>query len=235
MIKLNPPAFITRHVLFALVAGGVGGVVFMFFLLEFDDYTSSNAFCTTCHSMTYAEESYRRSAHYDSASGVRASCGDCHVSEGIIMATYDHAVGTKDLIKQLFGANYDDPVVSLLHLPEAAFAAREWFRKRDSATCKRCHTLDAIQGTRANTAAIHQEETDGKTCIDCHLNLVHRKVPSEQTFKREAWNAMVEEEFGLAPGTAVRLLAGAEFSEPATAPAPATKLAEEPPAGSSGH
>ena len=235
MIKLNPPAFITRHVLFALVAGGVGGVVFMFFLLEFDDYTSSNAFCTTCHSMTYAEESYRQSAHYDSASGVRASCGDCHVSEGIVMATYDHAVGTKDLIKQLFGANYDDPVVSLLHLPEAAFAAREWFRKRDSATCKRCHTLDAIQGTRANTAAIHQEETDGKTCIDCHLNLVHRKVPSEQTFKREAWNAMVEEEFGLAPGTAVRLLAGEELSEPATAPAPTTKLAEEPPAGSSAH
>jgi hypothetical protein len=44
------------------------------------------------------------------------------------MATYDHAVGTKDLIKQLFGPEYDDPVVNLLHLPEAAFAARDWFR-----------------------------------------------------------------------------------------------------------
>jgi hypothetical protein len=159
------------------------------------------------------------------------------------MATYDHVIGTKDLIKQLFGkADYDDPVVNLLHLPEAAFAAREWFRKRDSATCKRCHALDAIQGTRANTAAIHQEETDGKTCIDCHMNLVHRHVPSEQTFKREAWNAMVEEEFDLAPGTAASLLAGEdgaeqvaayEEPEPQPEPAPAAKLAEEPPAGSS--
>jgi nitrate/TMAO reductase-like tetraheme cytochrome c subunit len=206
MIRLRPPLFITRHVLFALVAGGLGGIAFMFFLLEFDEFTSSNEFCTTCHSMTYADVSYQASAHYNSASGVRASCGDCHVSEGLIMATYDHAVGTKDLIKQLFGPKYDDPVVNLLHLPEAAFAARDWFRRRDSATCKRCHTIEAIQGTRANTAAIHQEETDGKTCIDCHYNLVHRKVPDRKTFKRVAWNRMVEEEFDLSPGTAAKLM-----------------------------
>jgi nitrate/TMAO reductase-like tetraheme cytochrome c subunit len=208
MIRLQAPQFITRHVLFALVAGGAGGVVFMFFLLEFDHFTSSNAFCTTCHSMTYAEETYKRSVHYDSPSGVRATCGDCHVSEGLIMATYDHTVGTKDLLKQLFGPKYDDPVVNLVHLPDAAFAARDWFRKRDSATCKRCHTLDAIQGTRANTAAIHQEETEGKTCVDCHYNLVHRKVPDRKTFKRDAWNAMVEQELGLAPGAAAKILAG---------------------------
>jgi nitrate/TMAO reductase-like tetraheme cytochrome c subunit len=122
------------------------------------------------------------------------------------MATYDHAVGTKDLLKQLFGPDYDDPVVNLLHLPDAAFAARDWFRKRDSATCRRCHTQEAIQGTRANTLAIHTEDADGKTCIDCHINLVHRKVPDEKTFKREAWNAMVEEEFGLPNGSATELL-----------------------------
>lgn len=207
MIKLQAPLFITRHVLFALVAGGLGGVVFMFFLLEFDHFTSSNAFCTSCHSMTYADDVYRQSAHYNAPSGVRASCGDCHVSEGLIMATYDHAVGTKDLLKQLFGPDYDDPVVNLLHLPDAAFAARDWFRERDSATCRRCHTQEAIQGTRANTLAIHTEDADGKTCIDCHINLVHRKVPDEKTFKREAWNAMVEEQFGLTPGTAAEVLA----------------------------
>jgi nitrate/TMAO reductase-like tetraheme cytochrome c subunit len=206
MGRLRAPLFITRHVLIALVIGGVGGVLFMTFLLEFDHYTSSNAFCTTCHSMTYADESYRQTVHYNSASGVRASCGDCHVSEGVFAATWDHAIGSKDLFKQLFGPDYDDPVVNALHLPEAAFAARRWFQARDSATCKRCHTLEAIQGKRADTAAIHREETDGKSCIDCHYNLVHRKVPDESTFKREAWNRMVEEEFALEPGTAERLM-----------------------------
>jgi len=70
----------------------------------------------------------------------------------------------------------------------------------------RCHELEAIQGKRANTAAIHREETDGKSCVECHYNLVHRKVPDEQTFKRDAWNRMVEEEFGLAEGKADELL-----------------------------
>lgn len=207
MAKFRLPLFITRHVLIALVAGGVGGMLFMVFLIEFDHYTSSNLFCTGCHSMTYAEDTYQTSPHYNSASGVRASCGDCHVSEGVFMATWDHVMGTKDLFKQMFGANYDDPVINLLHLPEAAFKTREWFRERDSATCKRCHELDAIEGRRAGTAAIHKEETEGKSCIDCHYNLVHRKVPSRETFKREAWNQMVEEEFGLPPGTAEKLLA----------------------------
>lgn len=199
---------ITRHVLIALVIGGVGGVLFMAFLIEFDRFTSDNAFCTSCHSMSYADESYRQSAHYSSASGVRASCGDCHVSRGLIAATWDHIVGGKDLFKQLFGPDYDDPVINTLHLPEAAFKARAWLRKRDSATCRHCHVQEAILGERTHTQAIHQEETEGKTCVDCHYNLVHRKVPDEQTFKREAWNQMVEEEFGLAPGEAERLWLG---------------------------
>lgn len=207
MVRLRLPVFITRHVLFALVAGGIGGVLFMAFLIEFDHFTSSNAFCTTCHSMTYADDVYQQSTHYNSASGVRASCGDCHVSEGIFAATWDHAVGGKDLIKQIFGANYDDPAVNLIHLPESAFAAREWFRDRDSATCKRCHTMEAIQGKRGGTAAIHAEEAQGKTCVDCHYNLVHRPVPDESTFKRDAWNRMVEEELGLPPGRADEILA----------------------------
>ena len=62
MARLRLSAYITRHVLFALVIGGLGGILFMVFLIEFDHYTSSNAFCTTCHSMSSASESYRQSA-----------------------------------------------------------------------------------------------------------------------------------------------------------------------------
>jgi len=116
-------------------------------------------------------------------------------------------MGTKDLVKQIFGPDYDDPVINALHLPEAAFAARRWLQARDSAPCRRCHELEAIEGIRPDTAEIHREDAKGKTCVDCHYNLVHRKVPHERTFKRAAWNQMIEEEFGLEPGTAERLLA----------------------------
>ncbi|MET0069160.1 MAG: NapC/NirT family cytochrome c [Candidatus Thiodiazotropha sp.] len=206
MSKWKLPDFITRQVLIALVIGGIAGIGFMLFLIEFDDLTSSEAFCTTCHSMEIAAQAYRQSTHYNPVSGVRASCGDCHVSEGVIAATWDHFLGGKDLLTQisgkLFGPDYDDPVVNALHLPQAAFEARKWFKDKDSATCRRCHVLEAIQGKRADTNAIHLEETDGKSCIDCHINLVHRKVPDEKTFKMDRWQRMVEEEFGLEPGSA---------------------------------
>ena len=205
--KLPLPVFITRHVLFALIFGALGGVGFILFLIEFDHYTSTEEFCTTCHSMELVAEPYRQSKHYKPDSGVRASCGDCHVSEGVLTATWDHFVGTKDLLKQLFGADYDDPVVNALHLPDAAFAAREWFKKRDSATCKRCHVKEAIYGERMDTLDIHLEDAKDKSCIECHYNLVHRKVPDKKVFKRDKWNAMIEKEFGLEKGAAKALLA----------------------------
>lgn len=200
------PQFITRHVLFALVAGSVGGMVFILFLIRFDHFTSTREFCTTCHSMTFAAEFYEQSVHFDSPSGVRASCGDCHVSEGVFAATWDHFMGAGDLMKQIFGPDYDDPVVNMVLMPESAFTAREWFRKTGSATCMRCHELAAIQGTRPDTNAIHLEETRGQHCVACHINLVHRPVPGERTFKRDAWNRMVEAEFGLETGAADAIL-----------------------------
>jgi nitrate/TMAO reductase-like tetraheme cytochrome c subunit len=59
--------------------GGLGGVVLMIFLIDVDHFTSSNELRTGCHSMTYADEIYRGSTHFSSSSGVRASCGECHV------------------------------------------------------------------------------------------------------------------------------------------------------------
>jgi len=220
-MKPSPLSAITRPIVIALAIGGVCGMLFVSFLNEFHHFASRNEFCTSCHSMTFAEASYQQSAHYNSASGVRASCGDCHVSPGLLASTWDHAMGVTDLFKQLFGPDYDDPIINALHLPESAFTARAWFRKRDSASCRHCHRQEAILGERAHTAAIHREEAEGKTCIDCHTNLVHRAVPDERTFKRAAWNRMIEQEFGLEPGAAEKLLATAQ-------PAPAQMATTQP-------
>ncbi|MET0026217.1 MAG: NapC/NirT family cytochrome c [Candidatus Thiodiazotropha sp.] len=206
MSKFRLPIVISREVFYALVIGGMAGISLILFLIEFDELTSTEQFCTSCHSMELAALPYRESTHYLPVSGVRASCGDCHVSEGVFAATWDHIKGGKDLMAQMIGPDYDDPVINALHLPDAAFRARQWFRETDSATCKRCHEITAIQGKRSNTLAIHLEETEDKTCIDCHINLVHRHVPDEHTFKRAAWNQMVEQEYGLEAGSAERML-----------------------------
>lgn len=208
MSRIPVPEFISRRVVASLVIAGLSGMVFMLTLIEFDHLTSTEEFCTTCHSMELAAKPYRESIHYNPPSGVRASCGDCHVSEGVLKATYDHIMGTEDLIKQIFGPKYDNPVVNMLHLPDAAFKARQWFKDRDSITCQRCHVPEAITGRRADTLSIHNGRSDGKSCIDCHINLVHRKIPGEKVFKRDRWNLMVEELYELEPGMAERILMG---------------------------
>lgn len=201
------PGFITKPVLIALVLGAVAGIGFLTVLIEFDHFTSTEEFCTGCHSMELVAEPYRQSKHYMPTSGVRASCGDCHVSQGVFAATLDHIMGTRDIIRQLFSSvDYDDPVLNALHLPEAAFATREILRKQNSDTCKRCHVQEAIVGVRAETLSVHQEEAEGKTCVDCHINLVHRRVPEKATFKRDAWNRMIEQEFDLETGAADQLM-----------------------------
>ncbi|MBF0220266.1 MAG: NapC/NirT family cytochrome c [Gammaproteobacteria bacterium] len=206
MATIGIARYITVRTTVAVTVGGLFGSLFILFLQVFDHYTSTESFCTTCHSMELVAVPYRESSHYRPASGVRAECGDCHVSQGLFAATWDHFVGSRDLYKQLFGANYDDPVINALHLPEAAFAAREWFAERQSATCYRCHTLEAIYGERPATREIHLTQSAGKSCIDCHINLVHRPVPDKKVFKREAWNRMIEEEFALPAGSAEVLL-----------------------------
>jgi hypothetical protein len=55
---------------------------------------------------------------------------------------------------------------------------------------------------------VHLEDAKDKSCVECHINLVHRKVPGKETFKREAWNKMIEEKYALDPGMADKILSG---------------------------
>ncbi|MBL7001044.1 MAG: cytochrome C, partial [Gammaproteobacteria bacterium] len=57
------------------------------------------------------------------------------------------------------------------------------------------------------TLQIHLQDAQQKSCIECHYNIVHRTVPDEKTFKRAAWNEMIEAEFGLEKGSAQKILA----------------------------
>ncbi|MES9980043.1 MAG: NapC/NirT family cytochrome c [Candidatus Thiodiazotropha sp. 6PLUC5] len=47
-------------------------------------YTNEMEFCTSCHSMKVNLEEYKESLHYKNASGVQATCSDCHVPKPFI-------------------------------------------------------------------------------------------------------------------------------------------------------
>ena len=175
----------------AIVAGLVGlviGIVAVLAAEQVDHYTSTDAFCsTTCHSMqayVATEETYLQSAHRTSVTGVRAGCGDCHISQaGIIPATWDHVKGG---IKDIFAEATNDfskPEVWEMRRARLAYNVRDKMLANDSANCRVCHEEDKIQPQKKRGQAQHADAKEqGLTCIGCHYNLVHREVEPRDSF-----------------------------------------------------
>jgi len=151
-----------------------------------DRYFSSNEFCAnTCHVMTATvAEELKGSKHWTTPTGVRPGCGDCHVSEGLAAAYWDHIVGTGELYAFVF-----EGVRTVESFEERRAAAADRVRfemlANDSKNCRTCHVMEAIQPERIRGQRQHQEARDkGITCIVCHYNLVHKDVPPSEAFDR---------------------------------------------------
>jgi len=178
------------------LAGFFTLMLLIFLLRTFDDFSRTIGFCSYCHSMKLMEKEYKESVHYESASGVRAQCGDCHVSQNLLPALWEHLWAATMVFDELIH-DYEDPVITEKHRPEWAFKARRWFKKTGAKTCQKCHVLPAIRGSRPGIDDVHSpDNTEGKSCVECHVNLVHRKVPGEKVFNQERWDRMIDAQYG---------------------------------------
>ncbi len=125
-------------ILVGAVIGATGIVVSTFV----NQYTSTESFCTSCHSMVAlaTDPHFQRSAHRANAIGVLANCSDCHVpSTNWFVETYKHAsAGIRDVIAE-YTSNISDPAVWHARLPALAEDVREQMRSEDSVTCRKCH------------------------------------------------------------------------------------------------
>ena len=182
-----------RHLLFnrrfsglLLVIAFIVGAAFAVPAFDYTDrYFSSEAFCSdTCHSMqgTVAKE-LRESDHYNTDSGVQATCRNCHIPEGLTAAMWTHVIGTKDLIAYVMGVRTVEDYEEIR--AENAEAVRLRMVKNDSKNCRSCHNMAAIKPERTRGQKQHAEaRKNGTTCIACHYNLVHKEVePSEEFLK----------------------------------------------------
>ena len=182
-----------KAIVITFIVGGIAGIVAALAAEEIDHLTTTDEFCTSCHAMQayIAEaEAYKTSTHQTTASGVRPRCADCHIPKGLVIATYTHVVnGISDLWGQT-RFDYEDPEVWLAERARLAYAARDWFRGNDSATCRGCHEEASIQPQRKRGQRQHAEARDtGMTCIDCHYNLVHDEIEPRESFLDSAGSA----------------------------------------------
>ncbi len=191
--------FVRRYPLVAvivvIVVGGAGAVIGAPVADEVDRYFSSDAFCAnTCHIMTATvAKELHESDHWNGPSGVRATCGDCHVSETLLAAWWDHIIGLRELYAFTIGGidtveEFEEERAALANRTRLGMIAN------DSKNCRTCHVMAAIKPERTRGQKQHEEaRKEGTTCIACHYNLVHKEVPLSDEVKKALG---IEEEKG---------------------------------------
>ena len=156
-------------------------LVVSFGTLRMEKVFSSTKFCVSCHSMSYPQKELKESTHFGSL-GVNPECEDCHLPPNFIQRVESHVFdGTRGLIGEFrhdlkTKKGFDE------HRAEYAHNARMNLRKWDSSPCRVCHKN--VKPSSEDAEKKHKKmQTEGKTCIDCHQNLVHEEVPEEDIVK----------------------------------------------------
>ncbi len=156
--------------------GAVAGVIFWGGLHTVMEATNSMEFCIGCHEMkdnVYAE--YLKSPHYKNASGVRATCPDCHVPREWGAKILRKMQASNELLHHLKGT-IDTPEKfndKRKELAEHVWAA---MKATDSRECRNCHSWEAMdphKQTERGREKMEQGRKKGETCIDCHQGVAH--------------------------------------------------------------
>lgn len=148
--------------------------------------TNELEFCTSCHTMKIPLEELKETPHYKSASGVRATCADCHVPKPFIPKMIAKIMASKDVYHEILGT-IDTP--EKYEAYRWNMASRVWAKMKanDSRECRSCHSLDQMDLTAQSRSARKRHgraEDEGKTCIDCHKGIAHEE-PDEPDEEEE--------------------------------------------------
>lgn len=178
----NPPKpGATLGRLLGIAAGGVvlaGLAVYGLVFYPLMEMTNTTGFCVSCHTMhdTVYQE-YKQSVHYSNPSGVRAGCPDCHVPKQFGPKLVAKVRAAKDVWHEMIGT-IDTPEKFEAHRWEMASRVWAMMERTDSSTCRSCHAWDSmdLDGQDRMARRKHQSARDeGKTCIECHKALVHKR------------------------------------------------------------
>jgi nitrate/TMAO reductase-like tetraheme cytochrome c subunit len=197
---------VLRWILLWATIFGFSGVALVAVTNKAVIWSSSNAFCgTVCHSMTWAAAGYHQAPHFINASGVRASCGQCHIP-------YDSSHATATEYVKLLWFKADRGAKDFWNESRKSIATKELWEKRrpqlaaefDSylerhnyITCRGCHTLEAFGGPRSHMKTlIHKGviKANDVNCLQCHQNVGH--VYEHPVAKVDGWYTTEQAEAG---------------------------------------
>ena len=136
-------------------------------------YTSTNEYCQSCHIHVDADESWKKSSHYQNESGVRVGCVDCHLPpEG----SFNHfSTKVKTGLHDLYAYHFKDSAkFNWESKGQLEYAVKIVFNE----SCIRCHQNLFPKGLSndGGTAHLYYEqkaEALNLHCINCHLDVGH--------------------------------------------------------------
>ena len=171
----HPSAGVSAGML--ILCGGVAGVVFWGGFNTFMEYTNTLQFCVSCHEMRQGVfEEYKKSVHYTNASGVRATCADCHVPREWTPKLVRKIQASNELFHKLVGSI---DTMEKFEAKREVLASRVWasMKASDSHECRNCHSYAAMDFHKQTPRAREKMEEamkKGETCIDCHKGIAHQ-------------------------------------------------------------
>lgn len=139
--------------------------------------TGTNEFCGgACHSMGWVAQEYKQSIHYANATGIQATCHDCHIPHAYpALLWYKAKAGTRDAIQEARGviSTEDRFKKERLRLAKAVWSE---FKETNSANCRHCHafTPEIVAKQKEFVQPLHKMAlAKESTCIDCHKGVAH--------------------------------------------------------------
>ena len=156
------------------LAGLFIGFALFITLYQVSVYFSSNESCMMCHVHPHVEQSWKRSVHVNSKSGVITNCVDCHLPPKD--QTWNHYSAKLKLgIKDLWGYIVKDSADYNWDMKSELEHAVKYI---PNSSCKSCHVNLFPAGIQddAMIAHLYYERNEKKLnlqCISCHLDAGH--------------------------------------------------------------
>lgn len=140
--------------------------------------SSSNQYCSSCHSHPHAISSWKFSTHYDNPAGIVVKCVECHLSPGgTEYLMKKNKFGIKDVYGEFFK---DTSEINWSEKSKLENAIKFTFKE----SCIKCHQnlfpLDLSK--KGSEAHLYYTQIPDKIhCINCHLNVGHYSAETMQS------------------------------------------------------
>jgi cytochrome c-type protein NapC len=149
--------------------------------------TNKEEFCTDCHTMQIPYKELQESVHYKNASGVGATCADCHVPKPFFPKMVAKIRASKDVYHEILGT-IDTREKYEAHRWD--MASRVWAKMKatDSRECRSCHdfrSMDLTEQGRSARSKHGNAEDKGQTCIDCHKGIAHEEPDEPEDLEED--------------------------------------------------